>query len=53
MFQVIPLQTVEPRGWNQVSYTADGFFTGWAAREAQDTAAVSVSLLQWVSLTQE
>ena len=26
----------QPRDWTQVSHIADGFFTSWATREAQE-----------------
>ena len=39
----------QPRDWTQVSYTAGGFSTSWATREAQE----STRILQWIFLTQE
>ena len=43
----------QPRDQTQVSYIAGGFFTSWAIREAQNTGVGSLSLLQWIFLTQE
>ena len=42
----------QPRDQTQVSHIADGFFTSWATREVQEYWSGSLSLLQWISLTQ-
>ena len=38
----------EPRYLNKVSHIADGFFTSWATREAQDYRVGGLSLLQGI-----
>ena len=43
----------QPRDWTQVSCTAGGFFTSWATREPKNTGVHSLSLLQWIFLTQD
>ena len=43
----------QPRDWTQVSCIAGSFFISWATREAQNTGVGSLSLLQWIFLTQE
>ena len=43
----------QPRDWTQVSHMADGFFTSWATREAKNTGAGNLSILQWIFPTQE
>ena len=43
----------QPRDRTQVSYTAGGFFTIWATREAHEYWVGSLSLLQLIFLTQE
>ena len=43
----------QPRDRTQVSRIANGFFTSWATREAQEYWSGSLSLLQWIFLTQE
>ena len=43
----------QPRGRTQVSHIKGGFFTSWATREAQEYWSGSLSLLQWIFLTQE
>ena len=43
----------QPRDQTQVSRTAGGFLTSWAAREPKNTGAGSLSLLQWIFPTQE
>ena len=43
----------QPRDQTEVSRIAGGFFTSWATREAKNTGVGSLSLLQWIFLTQE
>ena len=43
----------QPRDQTQVSRIAGKFFTSWATREAKEYWGVSLSLLQWIFLTQE
>ena len=43
----------QPRGWTQVSCIAGGFFTSWAKGKPKNTGVGSLSLLQWIFLTQE
>ena len=42
-----------PRDQTPVSHIADGFFTSWATREAQEYCSGSLSLLQGIFQTQE
>ena len=42
----------QPRDQTQVSHIAGGFFTSWASREVQEYWSGSLSLLQWIFLTQ-
>ena len=41
------------RDRTQVSHIAGGFFTSWATGKPKNTGVGSLSLLQWISLTQE
>ena len=41
-----------PRDQARVSHIAGGFLTSWATREAQETGVGSLSLLQWIFLTE-
>ena len=43
----------QPRGWTQVSCIAGGFFTSWAKGKPKNTGVGSLSLPQWIFLTQE
>ena len=43
----------QPRDWTQVSCIAGWFFTIWATRESKNIGVDSLSLLQWIFLTQE
>ena len=43
----------QPRDQTQVSCVAGGFFTSWATRETKNAGVGSLSLLQWIFLTQE
>ena len=43
----------QPRDWTQVSRIAGRFFTSWATGKPQNTGGGSLSLLQWIFLTQE
>ena len=46
-------ESSQPRDWTQVSCIADGFFTSWATGKPKKTGVGSLSLLQWIFLTQE
>ena len=43
----------QPRDGNQVSCFAGRFFTSWAQGRPKNTGVGSLSLLQWIFLTQE
>ena len=43
----------QPRDRTQVSHIAGGLFTSWVTRKAQEYWLGSLSLLQWIFLTQE
>ena len=43
----------QPRDWIQVSRIVGRFFTSWATGKPKNTRVGSLSLLQWISLTQE
>ena len=43
----------QPRDWTQVSHMAGRFFTSWAIGKPKNTRVGSLSLLQWIFLTQD
>ena len=48
-----PRRSSQPRDQTQVSHVAGGFFTSWATGEPKNTGVGSLSLLQWIVLTQD